>query len=579
MNIGDSVFVLYVDHQGHPAPLSLSYHATASRRLASSVNRHPPSSLTEVDSAYCPQCLSFHDATTASNLGYCPKPSCRLCPLCRSVAAVVVEKVDEDRSTSAECFYKCGRCDWNSKSCFLYTQVASVLEDGSVTLEELENASNELASQLKTRIDQRNQSAEDHYKSMLTTMNSLAKEQVKGLRSATNRYLSTVTRKRGLDGPEGWSVKALEASIDERALLYASANEEIIGGQELQSVSLEVQQPLNESLHGVSVDSILLQHNSGSVVESLDALLPLSIPLRPRKSRRCRAELAEGRPGILLKPKLNPLEGDSSLRTGHGQWWKKVRIAVLSYVCFFVIMFAFLKILMYCLYLLIIASLLLCSVSPFQDSSAIEVLPRVRVSIHASDDTRHAFLFKVSNPTLGIVQLRLAGSTYAGEPDWDDSTTLISPMLRSILVDPLTQVSVNAHLDTNVLRSIPATETCELEPAEDSFLELGKTTEDIPDDVIQWEAGDVLFDSKVSKDSPSTMRLVGKKKSVAWFELVLMEPDMTMENVYCAIALALQIQVGNGSWESSLIQTQHLKEGDHADFVSFDLVTMWEKLD
>jgi hypothetical protein len=53
-------------------------------------------------------------------------------------------------------------------------------------------------------------------------------------------------------------------------------------------------------------------------------LLPLSIPLRVRTSRRCRAELAEGRPGILVKPKLNPLEGDSSLRTGHGQWWKKV---------------------------------------------------------------------------------------------------------------------------------------------------------------------------------------------------------------------------------------------------------------
>jgi hypothetical protein len=128
-----------------------------------------------------------------------------------------------------------------------------------------------------------------------------------------------------LDGLDSWSIQSLEESIEARGKLVAEANTQPISGQELQFVSLEAEQTLNPSLYGVSADSILLQHNGGSVVESMDALLPLAIPLRPRKSRRCRSELAEGRPGILLKPKLNPLEGDSSLRTGHGQWWKKVR--------------------------------------------------------------------------------------------------------------------------------------------------------------------------------------------------------------------------------------------------------------
>jgi dynactin 4 len=321
MNNGESAFVLYVDHEGHPAPLSLSYHATASRRLASSVSRHPPSTITEVDSAYCPQCLSFHDATTASNLGYCPKPTCRLCPLCRSVASIALE--------DSYCFYKCGRCQWNSKFCFLQTSI-SVSDDGNVTSEEVEKASNELALQWKMLTDQRNNAAEDHYKFMLSTLAGLAKDQVKGLRSSStttasrNRYFPTATTKRGLDGLEGWSVKALEESIKERVQLYATANQQNIGGQQSQIVSLELEQPLNESLQGVSVESILLQENGGALVESREALLPLAVPLRPRKSRRCRAELAEGRPGILLKPKLNPLEGDSSLRTGHGQWWKKV---------------------------------------------------------------------------------------------------------------------------------------------------------------------------------------------------------------------------------------------------------------
>jgi hypothetical protein len=37
-------------------------------------------------------------------------------------------------------------------------------------------------------------------------------------------------------------------------------------------------------------------------------------------------ELSKGKPGILIKSKINPLDGDTtSSRTGHGQWWKKVQ--------------------------------------------------------------------------------------------------------------------------------------------------------------------------------------------------------------------------------------------------------------
>ena len=62
-------YVLYVDHEKHPAPLSMCYHATGARRLSSTVDRYPPATLTEVDSAYCPQCLSYHDAASAARMG------------------------------------------------------------------------------------------------------------------------------------------------------------------------------------------------------------------------------------------------------------------------------------------------------------------------------------------------------------------------------------------------------------------------------------------------------------------------------------------------------------------------------
>ena len=325
MNNDDSTYVLYVDHQGHPAPLSLSYHATASRRLTSSVDRHPPSSVTEVDSAYCPQCLSFHDANTAGNLGYCPKPTCRLCPMCRSVASVFVENLI--------CFYKCGTCDWTSKTCQLQaTLEASTGGDGEVSLEEVEKASIELLSQWKAKKGESLEMAEDHFSNMAKTMVGLAKDHVKGQRSSsTRRVFSTgLASKHSQDVDlKSWSISALESFQRIRNDKIESSINQPIGGKSLKQISLdsgEEDEPLyRPSFQGLSAETILSQELGGNVAGSIETLLPLPIPLRPRKSRRCRAELAESRPGILVKPKLNPLEGDSSLRTGHGQWWKKVR--------------------------------------------------------------------------------------------------------------------------------------------------------------------------------------------------------------------------------------------------------------
>jgi hypothetical protein len=184
---------------------------------------------------------------------------------------------------------------------------------------------------------------------------------------------------------------------------------------------------------------------------------------------------------------------------------------------------------------------------------------------------------KVSNPTLGIVRVQIAGSNYAGERNWDDKTTT-SSFLQNILVDPLSQVSVDAQLDVEVSSNIQVTDTCELEAAEDSFLELGKSSDSFPEDVTKWEGGNIILNSTVSKDNPSSARLVGQKKSVAWFEVVVMEPELSdpQKYVHSAIPVALQIQVGDGSWESSLIQPLQGLEGDSKDFVSFDLVVLWK---
>eukprot|EP00526_Cylindrotheca_closterium_P009029 CAMPEP_0113623780 /NCGR_PEP_ID=MMETSP0017_2-20120614/12243_1 /TAXON_ID=2856 /ORGANISM="Cylindrotheca closterium" /LENGTH=519 /DNA_ID=CAMNT_0000533759 /DNA_START=36 /DNA_END=1592 /DNA_ORIENTATION=- /assembly_acc=CAM_ASM_000147 len=519
MIVSDSAFVLYVDHQGHPAPLAMSYHATASRRLASSLDRHPPSTVTEVDSAFCPQCLAFYDSNSASNMGYCPEAKCRLCPNCSAVANIVVE--------DGTAFYSCGSCAWNSKACELAVPV-TVDSNGVISKEEVVKATQTLGKQYSTKAGDANKPSDTSFKGMLNALEGMAKEKVKGQRSTFIYSKGTsAAERRGIDGPEGWSVETLEESMETRRKDFSASADSRVGGQDPQIIPLDQPIVFDDSLKNEPVQALLMQQ-VGTGATSFAELLPLQVPLRPRKSRRCRAELAEGRPGILLKPKLNPLEGDSSLRTGHGQWWKK-------------------------------------------DSSAIQVLPRVRASKHASDGTKHAFLIKVSNPTLGNIRFRLASSDYGGEPVWDGDSTERNPLLENICVEPLNQKIVSASLAPEIGKSIQASTVVELEPGEDSFLDLGRSIYDEPEEVYRWKAEEALEDSKVSAENPSSVRVIDSRKSSAWLELIVMETPVDA-GFSPAVALSLQIEVGGGSWESSLIQPE---SGDKKDMVNFDLVLVW----
>jgi hypothetical protein len=56
---------------------------------------------------------------------------------------------------------------------------------------------------------------------------------------------------------------------------------------------------------------------------------------------------------------------------------------------------------------------------------------------------------------------------------WSDNSVR-TPSLENILVDPLTRVWANAQLDPKVAMDLKPTESCQLDPAEDSLLEIGK---------------------------------------------------------------------------------------------------------
>jgi hypothetical protein len=194
---------------------------------------------------------------------------------------------------------------------------------------------------------------------------------------------------------------------------------------------------------------------------------------------------------------------------------------------------------------------------------------------------KHAFLLKVSNPTLGSVNLRLAGSTYAGEAVWDDPSAT-NRLLEDVLVDPLTQLSINAVLHPQLSSDLAPTDVCQLESAEDTFIELGKSSSEMPDAVTTWKADDILANAAGYPSTSGSLRLVGQQKSLAWFELVVAEPasipgsEVSPKFGHYAIPLSLQVQVGEGSWESSLIQQRFTEEGGQ-DFVLFEFLLAWSK--
>lgn len=551
--------VLFVDHSGHPAPLTMCYHATSSRILSSSIDdRGNPSTSTEVDSAYCPSCLSFYDQATAASAdgarGYCPRATCRSCPLCLAALAIAVGPVREAEGDGDVCYYSCGHCRWTSVACRVIGPAPSSASPGK---EELRVATDGLGAVYKERLAEISKGAPGltsvgPHKAYTTLQNEWAAlaEEERGLSSSTIRRSGSGSALRIGDGPEGWSVESLEKSLEkQRAEASIKLSSALVNGLKLDRLTIQNLSEKDNSpsiTSRLTVDQARLQSVLGpgtamAAARLPDSVLPLPIPLRARKSRRCRAELAAGRTGILVKPKLNPLEGDSSLRSGHGQWWKK-------------------------------------------DSSAIHVVPRVRIVHHGrgvisasgsgGSRIRHALLLSVSNPTLGMIRTRLIGA------ERDDYISL-----QNVLLDPLLRNRVNARMICGT-STLVLSDMVELEPVEDAFLGMGKGQSHDPKEVEGWDADEVLNVEAGQEDSSSvgcSFRTVAVNKDTAWIELLVTEDEDTVSpsgsevhsSDYIATPVTLQIEVGNGSWENSLIKPKEAEDGGD-DIVSLRLVLVWK---
>ena len=103
---------------------------------------------------------------------------------------------------------------------------------------------------------------------------------------------------------------------------------------------------------------------------------------------------------------------------------------------------------------------------------------------------QHAFLLKITNPTLGLVRLRLGPSTYTGESFWGDHKNTTdndddvkkNPVLERLLIDTLSNQHVTVLVLASQSKSSTTTTTfsselIELDSAEDAMIDFGKHRE------------------------------------------------------------------------------------------------------
>jgi hypothetical protein len=179
-----------------------------------------------------------------------------------------------------------------------------------------------------------------------------------------------------------------------------------------------------------------------------------------------------------------------------------------------------------------------------------------------------------------MIRLRLSYPVSSSSGDSNDcqSSFIDERELKNIPIDPFSQTFVSGHICSAKASDLTAsTDWLVLESAEDLFLDIRKGQEDDPTEVRDWEASTSI--NFPGQGVVSTFRIVAVRKDTAWLELIApieSKPDMaSSDETHLAIPIEMQIEVGNGSWEASLIKKCDLPDGE-IDTVTMNLVALLE---
>ncbi|ETV97063.1 hypothetical protein H310_09887 [Aphanomyces invadans] len=299
---------------GRQYPLAELYWSDTCKKI---VCPWPTCSLQEIDSYFCRfqmDNLPSKEAATYKNR------SARTfaCPDCKST----LQTIKHDKY-----MFFCAHCRWDSDSIQLTDEDPDTLMMVANTREREEHVFDVLLSHYQQKAAQ---TSGPHH----TGTRSTSKRSVTTVSSSRFLKQSLANRKQSVL-QRNWKMEDLEMKLKETLSTAASAVDATL----VEKCRLKV--PQHERFHSVdavkaaqthdmAVVSTLAQRNLCTpLLQSRDvsALFPSRPDLRVKRSWRCVESMASGAPGILVKPQINPMTGDSSMVVA-ASWWKKASLAI-----------------------------------------------------------------------------------------------------------------------------------------------------------------------------------------------------------------------------------------------------------
>jgi hypothetical protein len=291
--------VLFCDYNQYWCPLGNLYWSQASKVL---VSRHMNSSLEEIISTFCPQCLTRYSEDEASTyLGRCP--SCHQCPCCEST---LTHLTNEKNSF----ILQCATCMWRSDESHISGVTKNAL-DALILQHEKEG----IAKKAFDLILSKHQKAESNMKARAlinnTNGNLMSREVFSSSSSSSNAAKGAT-----------WQLKDLEAHLEETTRRYQApekyAFEEFVPElrrlEEEQRVAVSAVQSASEMACTAQQQHANL-HSSPRPVLMRTELRPNRVQMRTKRTLRSLRDVdASGRMRLLVQSKVFPTEGDSSDR-------------------------------------------------------------------------------------------------------------------------------------------------------------------------------------------------------------------------------------------------------------------------
>jgi len=331
--------VYYRDYNGLLEPLSRLYWSSSSRFL---VSRHPCSSIEEVLSSYCPQCLTrYMDDEVATYENRCP--SCFQCPRCGCILTVV-SGLSTDGVASVKTLL-CGFCAWRSDKNLenaLIGEDKAAIETSIIEFERDNPTGESFKAILQSLKGEFNATSLSSLRAATTAL-PLSSSSSSSVAASADATLSSKLALDGIvksekalinmaneSGDNRWHIKDVEDMLEAKSLLLSQRGQQSTGHTNgVNHSSSQRSASIVQSNSSISITNLSQRlENEKFQSQHSSSAIPTRVRLMTKRTLRCRYDVENGKMSILVQPKSFPLEGDSSLKIQRGKWWVKDSSAV-----------------------------------------------------------------------------------------------------------------------------------------------------------------------------------------------------------------------------------------------------------